>query len=127
MKVRASGNTSAVNRICTDMNRIVDAMGRGAGVDLSQLPPLTTLLVWTRNSLYRIVVGGGSAVYVQGGQFFPDPTPARFDGASLGGAVLKAGWIVVGLLMEIQDGDSRIITSPVRAIAAEAPQHPVVH
>jgi hypothetical protein len=109
------------------MNHLADAMKHAPGVQVSQLPPLTTLLVWTRNSVYRIVVGGKSSVYVQGGEFFPDPTPARLDGASFGGAVLKAGWIVVGLLMEIQDGNTRIVTSPVRAIAEEAPRTSVVH
>ncbi len=106
---------------------VVDLMDHFEGVHLHQLPPLTTLLVWTRNSLYRIVVTEGSNVYVQGGTFFPDPTSAHLDGASLGGRLLKAGWIGVGLLMEIRAGGTHIVTSPVRAITAERPGIAVAH
>ena len=94
------------------------------GIHLRDLEPLTTLLVRTCNSLYRIVISQNTAVFVQGGQFFPDVTAARLDGSSFGGSFLKVGWIGVGLRMEIWAGDQRIITSPVRAIATEphAPQ-----
>ena len=89
------------------------------GVELDRLEPLTTLLVWTWNSLYRVVVAQGSAVLVQGGLFFPEPTPAEVDGASTGGSLLKSGWIGVGLLMELRVGSRRIVTSPVVAIVTE--------
>jgi len=108
------------------VNRLLGLVDRAAGVHLQRLSPMTTLLVWTRNSLYRIVVTTGCDVYVQGGPFFREPTPAHVDGASFGGALLKAGWIGVGLLMEISVGHKRIVTSPVRAIVAE-PDTPVVH
>ena len=94
-------------------------MGHLEGVDLHQLPPSAVLLVLTRNSLYRIVVTEGSHVYVQGGRFFPDPTPAHLDGASLGGSFLRIGWIGVGLRMELRAEGKRIVTSPVRAVASE--------
>ncbi|MBI4886766.1 MAG: hypothetical protein HY824_06715, partial [Acidobacteria bacterium] len=67
------------------------------GVSLRDLEPLTTLLVRTRNSLYRLVISRQTAVFVQGGAFFPEMTDARLDGASLGGSFLKMGWIGVGL------------------------------
>jgi hypothetical protein len=88
---------------------------------------LTTLLVWTRNSLYRFVVIEGARAYVQGGTFFPDPTPACLDGATVGGSLLKVEWIGVGFLMEIRAGGKRIVTSPVRAIATEPPRMSIVH
>ena len=97
------------------------------GVHLRHLPPLTMLLVWTKNSLYRIVVTEGSNVYVQGGTFFPDATSAHLDGASMGGVFLQVGWIGVGGLMEIRAGGTRFVTSLVRAIAAERPGIAVVH
>ena len=106
---------------------VVDLMDHVDGVHLRQHPPLTTLLVWTRNSLYRIVVTEGSNVYVQGGTFFPELTSAHLDGASMGGSFLRVGWIGVGLPMEIRAGARRIVTSPVRAIATERPAVPVVH
>ena len=108
-------------------NSGVDLMENVEGVQLDHLPPLTMLLVWTKNSLYRIVVTEGSNVYVQGGTFFPDATSAHLDGASMGGVFLQVGWIGVGGLMEIRAGGTRFVTSPVRAIAAERPGIAVVH
>ena len=87
-----------------------------SGVHLCDLPPSTILLVRTMNSLYRIVIADWPEVYVQGGAFFPDLTPAWVDGASVGGSCLKLGWIGVGLLVEIRSGGRRILTSRVRAI-----------
>ena len=53
---------------------------RTDGVELTRLEPLTTLLVWTQNSLYRLVVAEGCDVLLQGGPFFPELTPARVQG-----------------------------------------------
>jgi hypothetical protein len=91
------------------------------GLELGRLEPLTTLFVWTRNSLYRLVVAQGHDVLLQGGALFPEPTPAHVDGASAGGNLLKAGWIVVGLLMEFRVDGKPFVTSPVMAIAAGLP------
>lgn len=107
-------------------NSVDDLMGH-EGVHVHRLPPLTTLLVRTTNSLYRIVVTEGCSIYVQGGEFFPDPTSAQLDGASLGGGFLRVGWIGVGLLMEIRATGRRIVTSPVLAITTERPGRAVVH
>lgn len=89
------------------------------GVNLRDIEPLTTLLVRTCNSHYRIVVSRNTAVFVQGGRFFPDVTDARLEGASFGGSFLKMGWIAIGLCMEIWAGGQRIVTSPVRGIDCE--------
>ena len=97
------------------------------GVDLRQLPPFTTLLVRTVNSVYRVVITTGPEVYVQGGAFFPDPTSAYLDGASIGGSCVKVGWIGLGLLVQFRSGDQCVITSPVRAISTERASGSVVH
>jgi hypothetical protein len=90
-------------------------------VSLRDVEPLTTLIVVTRNSRYRIIVKSSTDVLIQGGQFFPDTTPAQLDGASFGGSFLKLGVIAVGLCMEIRSGPERIVTSPVRAFTEERP------
>ena len=89
------------------------------GVDLPGVEPLTTLLVRTCNSRYRVSVTRGTSVVVQGGHFFPDAVAGRIDGSGFGGSLLKVGWIGVGLRMEIFAGDQRIVTSPVRDISIE--------
>jgi hypothetical protein len=88
------------------------------GLHLRDLPTPTLLLVWTMNSVYRMVIAEAPAVFLQGGLFFPDWTAARFHGASVSG-FLETGWIGVGLPMEIGAAGRRIVTSPVRAITIQ--------
>ena len=109
------------------LDRIGDLVDDTAGVHLRDLPPFTTLLVWTMNSVYRVIITHWPEVYIQGGAFFPDPTSAYVDGASIGGSCLRVGWIGVGLLVEIRSGGRRIITSPVFAITTEQAPGFVVH
>ena len=92
------------------------AAANGPGIALRQLEPLTELLVQTRNTRYRIVVSQEADILIQGGAFFPDPTRAHVEGSSLGGNLLKVGWIGVGLRMEIVAEDRRIVTTAVRSI-----------
>ena len=96
------------------------AAAKGPGIALRQLEPLTELLVHTRNTCYRIVVSHEADIVIQGGSFFPDPTRAHVEGSSLGGNLLKVGWIGVGLRMEIVADGRRIVTTAVRSIARQA-------
>jgi hypothetical protein len=109
------------------MDDAIEGIGQVEGVRLSELPPLSTILVWTRNSLYRLVVLDASEIYVQGGALFPHLTSAQLDGASIGRGFLMTGCICVGLLMELRVAGTRVRTSPVVAISAEPVQHRVVH
>jgi hypothetical protein len=108
--------TTCVSRAAT-LTGFTSAVSSTNGVQLRDLPPMTTLVVRTRNSEYRIVVSSGDEVLVKGGHFFPSLTEARFSGASVGGSFLKVGWIGVGLRMEILAEGRRIVTSPVHDIA----------
>jgi hypothetical protein len=101
------------------LDGFADEVSATEGVCVRDLEPLTTLLVRTCNSLYRIIVSRGTAVLVQGGQFFPEVTLGHLDGSSFGGSLLKLAWIGVGLRMEISSGGQRIVTSPVREIRTE--------
>lgn len=109
------------------LDRIGNLVDDTAGVHLRDLPPFTTLLIWTMNSLYRVFVTHWPEVYVQGGAFFPDPTPACIDGASLGGTCLRVGWICAGLFVEIRSEGQHIITSRVLAITSEHGSSSMVH
>ena len=103
------------------------ATASGPGVAVASLQPLTALLVDTQNTRYHIIVSGGGDILIQGGAFFPEPTPARLDGASLGTSLLKIGWIGLGLRMEIRAGGQRIITSAVRSITVDGNANPRPH
>ena len=110
--------TAYVARAVT-LNGFVEETGNIRGLYLRDVEPLTTLIVRTRNSRYRIIVRRDTSAVVQGGQFFPDATPGRIDGSGFGGSFLKVGWIGIGLRMEIFADGRRIITSPVRDISIQ--------
>jgi|SRR5687768_14165502 hypothetical protein len=95
------------------------AAASGPGLALRSLEPLTELRVQTRNTCYRIVISRDADILIQGGTFFPDPTHAHVEGASLGGNLLKVGWIGVGLRMEILAEGRRIVTTAVRSIVRD--------
>jgi hypothetical protein len=95
----------------------VDIVSSAEGVDVHHLAPSTTLLVWTLNTLYRVVIVQSLDVSVQGGALFPESTAARLVGASFHpGGWLKVGWIGIGLRMELRLASRYVVTSPVRAI-----------
>jgi hypothetical protein len=106
-------------RAVSTVDRLADDMSATKGVSLTDLEPLTTLLVRTCHSLYRIIVWQDTTVLVQGGRHFPDVTVGRIEGSGFGGSLLKMAWIGVGLRMEICAGGRRIVTSPVRKIRTE--------
>jgi hypothetical protein len=87
-------------------------------VDLRSLPSGTELVVETRNSRYRVVMlDDGWDALVQGGRYFPQETTARIEGCTLGGCLLKLGWISKGLCLELSVCGKRIVTSRVRSIS----------
>jgi hypothetical protein len=109
------------------LDGFVGELADASGINLHDVDPLTTLLVRTRNSTYRVIVSQGTSVIVQGGQFFPDATPARIDGSGFGGSLLKTAWIGIGFRMEIFANGERIITTPVREVTIEARRAPLLH
>jgi hypothetical protein len=88
------------------------------GVQLSALTDFAEIVVETRNSVYEITTidGGSREILVRGGTFFPDRTPARLSGSSLGGSFLKIGGIYVGFNMEFVSEGRTIVTSTVQSI-----------
>jgi hypothetical protein len=113
----SAGESRLVPRAAT-LAGFVEEIARVGGVSIAELDPITPLVVRTENSLYRITVlePGGRRILVQGGVYFPESTPAELEGSSLGGSLLKQGWIAPGLRMEISTEGRRIITSRVRSM-----------
>jgi hypothetical protein len=103
------------------LDGFVKGVSHASGVHLAALDPITTLLVRTENSLYRIIVRTPheQEVLVQGGAFFSEPTTASLNGSSFGGSCLKMAWVGVGLHMEFHADEQRIVTSRVRSIVIE--------
>ncbi|MEE2775489.1 MAG: hypothetical protein VYE73_01820 [Acidobacteriota bacterium] len=108
---------SAVPRRCTLHGFAEEVAGRG-GLSVEHLDPISPLVVHTENTAYEITVLDPRSlrILVQGGSYFPHPTPALLEGSSFGGSLLKQGWIGAGLRMEICAEGLRVVTSRVQSI-----------
>lgn len=89
------------------------------GVHLDDVDPGTLIVVHTKRSCYRFLVTHDHRATAIGGSVFPEPTDVRIVGATLGGCIIKAGWIGVGLRLELSSGLTRITTSCVRFLSLE--------
>jgi hypothetical protein len=89
------------------------------GIQLECVADMETLTVLTENSTYEITVisGKGGDVLVRGGRYFPEFTPARLAGSSLGGSFLKLRGVYVGFSLELHFDRRIIVTSRIRKIA----------
>ena len=89
------------------------------GVQLETLEDMQTLTIRTENSTYDITVISGRTgdILIRGGRFFPEFSPARLAGSSLGGSFLKLRGIYVAFSLEVHFDKRLIITSRVRKIA----------
>ena len=107
---------------CADVARQRD---RVRGMDLCSFPAGTVVVVDTRHSRYRFVMldDGGRNALVEGGPYFPEETTAQVEGSTLGGSLLKIGWIGLGWSVELSLGGRRIITSQVCAISVPKGSH----
>ena len=88
------------------------------GVLVPHLGPHDQLIVRTRNSTYEIIViePQTASVLVRGGSFFPEFSPARVVGSSLGGGLLKLHGVYAGFQMELV-AKERILTTRVRTVS----------
>jgi hypothetical protein len=110
----ACERSRTIPRPCT-LDAFTEALAESEGISLPDLEPLTTLVVQTTHSVYRMTVVHDTTVLLRGGAF-PVETMARLHGSGFGGYLLRLGWIGVGLRMEFSVDGKRFITSTVRAI-----------
>ncbi len=109
-----------VPRYCT-LDGVTEISPLLEGVTLMALKACDTIHVRTRNSDYEIFMldpKSGRAL-VQGGKYVAEPVEATVSGSTFGGCMLKAGWLGVGLRMEIYMNGQRIVTSPVQSLRIE--------
>jgi hypothetical protein len=104
-----------------DLDGVVEICPLLEGVTLMALEDCDTIHVRTRNSDYEIFLldpKSGRAL-VRGGEYFAEPVDATVSGSTFGGCMLKAGWLGVGLRMEIYANGQRTVTSPVQSLSVE--------
>ena len=95
--------------------------GAESGVMIDALDVGAVLTVRTKHSCYQFVIVDPTTrlARVTGGSLFPEPADARIDGATIGGSMIKAGWVGVGLRMEFTVGTRRITTSRVKFLSVD--------
>jgi hypothetical protein len=88
------------------------------GLQIDDREDMETLAVRTGNSVYEITIieGQTGEILVRGGKLFPELTPARLTGATLGGSFCKMRGIYVGFRMELIAYGQRFLTTPVESI-----------
>jgi hypothetical protein len=109
-----------VPRYC-DLDGVAEISPLLEGVTLTELEACDMIRARTRNSDYEIFLldpKSGRAL-VWGGKFFAEPVEATVSGSTFGGCMLKAGWLGVGLRMEIYVNGQRTVTSPVQSLRVE--------
>jgi hypothetical protein len=90
------------------------------GVAIDDLERGAIVSVHTQNSCYRFEVLDNRThrARVVGG-WFHEPTQVGIEGSTAGGSVIRAGWVGVGLRLELSLGLRRITTSAVTHVAVE--------
>ena len=104
-----------------DLDGVIEISPLLEGVTLMALDACDTIHVRTRNSDYEIFLldpKSGRAI-VRGGECFTEPVEATVSGSTFGGCMLKAGWLGVGLRMEIYVNGQRTVTSPVQSLRVD--------
>ena len=105
------------------LERFAFEPGCSDGIDFQSLEVGTTVDVQTKYSSYHLVVTDPNKrqALVTGGHRFQEPTPIRVEGATAGGTAIKAGWIGVGLRLEMRNLTHRVTTSVVQSLTVEPP------
>jgi hypothetical protein len=88
------------------------------GVTLLRLEACDTIFARTNNHDYEIFLldpDSGRAL-VKGGKYLVEPTEATVVGSTFGGCMLKVGWLVVGMRMEIHAEGQYLTTSPLESL-----------
>ena len=92
------------------------------GIDLHTLAPFDTINVRTRNTNYRIFLldpETGRAL-VEDDRRFPEPVESRVIGSpAFDLSTSKAGWLGVGLRIEMGIDGKYLLTSPVQSLRIE--------
>ena len=82
------------------------------------LQPGKTIVVKTKNTLYRIEKRAMREYYISGNaQSCPEPVRANINGSTWGGSMLQMGWIGRGMNLEFSLPDhGTITTTPIEEI-----------
>src|SRR5262245_47040707 len=103
----------------TELDDFAHDPGCMRGVYIGDVEPGTMIVVRTRRSCYRFMMDENHRATVIGGAVFPEPAEVRIVGSTLGGSIIKSGWIGVGMRLELVSGLTQITTSRVKFVSVE--------
>jgi hypothetical protein len=103
----------------TELGDFAHDPGCMRGVYVDEVEPGTLIVVRTKRSCYRLMIADDHRATVMGGSVFPEPAEVRIVGSTLGGSIIKSGWIGVGMRLELSSGLTRITTSRVKFLSIE--------
>lgn len=88
------------------------------GIDVRRLRPGTDLIIETYNSMYqlRVVDPPDQRVDIMGGIRIPQMVPAYIVGATYGGSMLRPGWIMPYMCLELKLPNRIVVTTPVKNV-----------
>lgn len=104
-----------------EINRNIAQSEADGGMSLKSLAVGKTLMIQTKNTLYRIEKRGESEFYISGNQrFCPESTKANIHGSTWGGSMLKMGFVGIGMRLEFSvEGHRAITTSIISSIQVQ--------
>lgn len=94
---------------------------KDGGVFTRDVPPGSTVLVQTLNTLYTMH-NHGELWIAQGGKHLPETTAVRVNGSTFGGSMIRSGFIGIGMRLELVEkacaGEHprTVTTSPIQSI-----------
>lgn len=103
------------------INANLKQSARDGGVFTRDVPPGSTVLVQTRNTLYTLH-NHGDLWIIQGGKRFSEMTAVRINGSTFGGSMLRSGFIGIGMYLELGgkalagERPRTVTTSPIQSI-----------
>ena len=81
---------------------VMGFMDKRDGVYFADVNVGETVLVKTENTIYTIVKTGDNACKISGSEkFCPTPKNAYINGSTMGGSMIKSGFIGIGMNMEV--------------------------
>jgi hypothetical protein len=88
------------------------------GIAISDLAAGAVLVVRTRHSCYRLTIVNPASrlALVRGGSVYPEETSVRVEGSTVGGVMLRQGWIGIGFRLELSGSAGRVLTSAVTSM-----------
>ncbi len=105
-------------RAGVQIETFASAADTAGGVRLRDLAAFDRLIIRTRNSVYDVTVldAATARILAVGGFFLPGPVEVTLSGATLGGSLLKVGWILLGFHLEFLHDRQRVVTTRVRDV-----------